>query len=79
MSMSMDDVFDMLHRKQAERLLAYLEDGDVPPPVFNAINRFLADNGITGVRGENEAVTKLSDGLDEYEQSMSDNVYAFKR
>lgn len=75
MSISMEELFDLIHRKQAETMLEILKGGDVSPQALNAINKFLSDNGISGVRGENEALNKLSDGLAAYEEG--DNVSMF--
>lgn len=75
MSISMEELFDLIHRKQAETMLKLLEDGDVSPQALNAINKFLSDNGINGVRGENKTLNKLSEGLAAYEEG--DNVSFF--
>lgn len=75
MTRTLEELFDLIHRKQAEGILAILERGDVTAQEINAINKFLADNNVTGVKGENKALKKLSDGLAAYEQS--DNVVGF--
>lgn len=65
---SMEDIFDLIHRRQAERLLEILEsDRDVTAQEFNAINKFLSDNSISGVRGSNKALDSLASGLADYE------------
>jgi hypothetical protein len=78
MSKTLEEIFDLIHKKQAERLLAILEsDEPVSPQAFNAINKFLSDNNISGVKKENKALTALSDGLDAYEDEMSGNISMF--
>lgn len=76
MARTMQDLFDLIHRKQAEGMLDLLQRGDLTAQEMNAINKFLSDNNVTGVKGENTALNKLSAGLAAYEQS--DNVVAFK-
>lgn len=78
MERSLEEIFDLIHRKQAERLLEILEsDNPVSPQAFNAINKFLTDNNITGVKKDNKALSALSDGLDAYEEELSGNVSMF--
>lgn len=75
--MKMEELFDLIHRKQAEKLLEILEgDEPVSPQAFNAINKFLSDNGISGVRGENEAVNKLSEGLAAYQEGDDTSFFS---
>ena len=65
---SLEDIFDSIHRKQAERLLEILDSGGpLTAQEFNAISKFLSDNGISGVTGENKALTDLQEGLAKYE------------
>lgn len=75
MTINLETLFDQIHRKQAEKMLEILESDEVSPQALNAINKFLSDNGITGIRGENTALNKLSDGLAAYEEG--DNVSLF--
>ncbi|WP_432473740.1 hypothetical protein [Amphritea sp. HPY] len=74
---TMESLFDLIHRKQAEAILEILENGGVTAQELNAINKFLADNNITGIKSDNAGLKKLSDGLDEFDQY--DNVAVFKR
>lgn len=66
---SLEDIFDLIHRKQAEKLLALLDDDDreITPQELNAITKFLSDNNITGVRGGNSGLKKLSDGFEAFQ------------
>ena len=73
--MDMKELFDLIHRKQAETMLKMLEEGDVSPQALNAINKFLSDNNISGVPKDNAALKRLSDGLAAYEEG--DNVSMF--
>jgi hypothetical protein len=77
MSRSLEELFDLIHRKQAEGILEILERGDVTAAEINAINKFLADNNVTGIKGENKALNKLSDGLAAFEREG--NVTSFRR
>lgn len=77
MSLTLEELFDLIHRKQAEGMLKRLEEGALTAQEWNAINKFLSDNNVTGVKGENAALKKLSDGLDAFEQS--DNVIGFRK
>ena len=70
--LTLEQLFDLIHKKQAETMLKMLEDGDVSPQALNAINKFLSDNNVTGIKAENGALKKLSDGLKAYEEG--DNV-----
>jgi CO dehydrogenase/acetyl-CoA synthase epsilon subunit len=73
--LDMDQLFDLIHRKQADAMLEILESGEVTPQALNAINKFLADNSITGIRGKNKGLTALEKGLAAYDSD--DNVTAF--
>lgn len=66
----LEDVFDLIHRKMADRLLELLE-GDEPLTAqeLNAISKFLSDNNITGIRDKNKGLSKLSEGFAAYAQS----------
>lgn len=75
MTISMEELFNLIHRKQAETMLELLEGGDVSPQALNAINKFLSDNNISGIKGENKALNNLSEGLAAYEEG--DNVSMF--
>lgn len=74
---TMEELFDLIHRKQAESMLELLEGGIVSAQEWNAINTYLRQNNITGVKGENEALNKLSDGLAAFDEH--DNVHVFRR
>jgi len=63
----LEDLFDELHKLQATTLLDALKSGDVSPQLHNAINKFLSDNNVTGIKAENTALKKLSDGLEAYD------------
>jgi len=73
---TMSELFDLIHRKQAEKLLEILEgDEPVSPQAFNAINKFLSDNAVSGVKGENKALNSLSQGLAAYEEGDTGNMF----
>lgn len=74
---TLEELFDLIHRKQAEAMLSLLEGGELSAQEMNAINKFLADNNVTGIKADNTGLKKLSDGLAAYEQQ--DNVTQFKR
>lgn len=78
-NLTMEELFDLIHRKQAESLLKLLEAGDLTPPMYSAINKFLSDNNISGVRNKDSTLNKLSDGLDAFEASQADNVIGFPK
>lgn len=67
MSITMEELFDLIHRKQAEGMLELLKRGDLTAQEMNAINKFLSDNNVTGVKSENAALKNLSDGLAAFE------------
>lgn len=73
--LDMDALFDLIHRKQADAMLKILESEDVTPQALNAINKFLADNSVTGIRGKNKGLTALEQGLKAYD--ADDNVAVF--
>lgn len=77
MTYSLDELFDLIHRKQAEGMLDLLERGDLTAQEMNAISKFLSDNNVTGIKGENTALKKLSEGLAAFEESS--NVVGFPR
>lgn len=66
----MEDIFELIHRKQAERLLELLE-GDAPLTAqeFNAISKFLSDNNVTGVKETNPGLQRLDAGFTAFEAS----------
>ena len=72
---SMQELFDLIHRGQAEKMLEALERDDVSPQMLSAINKFLADNNVSGIKGENKAVNSLSAGLAAYEGGTSDAIF----
>jgi len=65
--LSLEELFALIHKKQAVRMCQLLEDEVVSPQALNAINKFLADNNITGVLDESDSLKKLSEGLEAYE------------
>lgn len=71
---SMEELFDLIHRKQAEGILDLLKRGELSASELNAINKFLSDNNITGIRGSNKTLNKLSAAAEAYD---ADNVEAF--
>lgn len=73
---SLEELFDLIHRKQAENILALLEGGTLSAQEMNAINKFLSDNNVTGVKKSNKALQSLTDGLDAY--NKSGNVTSFR-
>jgi len=77
MTRSLEELFDLIHRKQAEGMLTLLEQGGITAQEMNAINKFLADNNITGIKNDNPALQKLTDGLKSFDES--DNVTQFRR
>lgn len=70
---ALEDLFDKMHRLQAETFITALEKGEVSPQMHNAINKFLSDNNVTGIKAENSSLKKLSDGLAAYEEG--DNIH----
>lgn len=76
--LSLEQLFDKIHRQQAEAMLKILQTGeDIPPSAFSAINKFLSDNQITGLRDSNKTLDALANGLEAYEQG--DNVAQFQK
>jgi hypothetical protein len=72
---TMQELFDLIHRGQAEKMLEALDGEDISPQMLSAINKFLADNGVSGVKGENKAISSLSAGLAAYEEGGSDVIF----
>ena len=66
---SMEELFDKIHRMQAENIVKLLESGDLSASEINAINKFLSDNNITGVRGSNKTLNRLSEALAAYDSN----------
>ena len=75
--MKLDELFHAIHVKQAQKMLAALDADEVSPQMLGAINRFLADNHVTGIKDTDREVQTLADGLAEYEKSQ--NVVGFRR
>jgi hypothetical protein len=73
---SLEELFDLIHRMQAENILALLQSGSVSAQEMNAINKFLADNNITGIKKSNKSLQSLTKGLDDY--NKSGNVTSFR-
>ena len=74
---SLEDLFDLIHKKQATVMLEMLESGEVQASTLGAINRFLSDNNITGVRGKDKGAQKLAEGLKKFNEQS--NVAVFRR
>jgi len=66
---TLEQLFDSIHRKQAEGMLKLLEKGGLAASEMNAINKFLADNNVTGIKNDNPGLKKLSEGLAAFEES----------
>jgi|TARA_R110001606_G_scaffold388303_2_gene553533 hypothetical protein len=74
---SLEELFDLIHLKQAEHILSLLESGELTAQEINAINKFLSDNSVTGVKKSNKSLQNLSAGLDKFNQSG--NVAEFRK
>lgn len=74
---TLEELFDLIHRKQAESMLTLLQGEVVTAQEWNAINKFLADNNVTGIKKDNAGLKKLSDGLDAFDNQS--NVTQFRR
>lgn len=66
--LTLEKLFDLIHRKQAESLLALIERGDLTAQEYNSISKFLSDNNITGLRNSNPSLGKLAEGLKAFEE-----------
>lgn len=67
---SMEGIFALIHRKQAERLLEILESGEpLTAQEFNSISKFLSDNNVTGIKETDAGLKALSDGFAAFDSS----------
>lgn len=71
MTRATDDLLDALHAAQAEGLLSELrksrEAGEgINPALFNAITKFLKDNGIDRPKAEGSDLNLLEDELPDF-------------
>ena len=73
--LTMEDLFDMIHKGQAENMLKILQSGVVSSAEMSAINKFLSDNNITGVRGSNKTLNKLEAGLAAYDSEETEGFH----
>ncbi len=66
-------LFDQIHTLQARSMLEALqqsiEDGEpLPPSMYNAINKYLSDNDITGIRANDDTAANLMSELTAYDE-----------
>lgn len=68
----MEDIFALIHRKQALKLLEILESEEpLTAQELNAISKFLSDNNVTGIKETDAGLKSLSDGLAAFESGST--------
>ena len=80
MSRATDELLDALHSAQADALLSELrkaqesEDG-VSPALFNAINKFLKDNGVDRAITPGDPTSLLEEELPEFPENVTQGKF----